>query len=230
MIPILVLKTENKVIYNKSNLNCKTFFEEFICIILLNIIQMYIDYFCRDSTTTFQITSPGRLTEGLHSLANLQELVVIEPLKMDAFINLTTIRSLKLLWIPKNHENWKWLGSFRSLEEIVVSPKSIEAHENPSSSTSLLSHSNIPERITIEGDKAEFVNSSLFSMNVFNAIPSTLHAKVRGNLIYFFCAEKTNYYEKFLVFPHGFFRRVLSFPFEVSSQRFDLLLLFNYNL
>ena len=29
MIPILVLKTENKVIYNKSNLNCKTFFEEF---------------------------------------------------------------------------------------------------------------------------------------------------------------------------------------------------------
>ena len=31
MIPILVLKTENKVIYNKSNLNCKTFFEEFIC-------------------------------------------------------------------------------------------------------------------------------------------------------------------------------------------------------
>ena len=30
MIPILVLKTENKVIYNKSNLNCKTFFEEFI--------------------------------------------------------------------------------------------------------------------------------------------------------------------------------------------------------
>ena len=25
MIPILVLKTENKVIYNKSNLNCKTF-------------------------------------------------------------------------------------------------------------------------------------------------------------------------------------------------------------
>ena len=31
MIPILVLKTENKVIYNKSNLNCKTFFEEFRC-------------------------------------------------------------------------------------------------------------------------------------------------------------------------------------------------------
>ena len=31
MIPILVLKTENKVIYNKSNLNCKTFFEEFSC-------------------------------------------------------------------------------------------------------------------------------------------------------------------------------------------------------
>ena len=31
MIPILVLKTENKVIYNKSNLNCKTFFEEFTC-------------------------------------------------------------------------------------------------------------------------------------------------------------------------------------------------------
>ena len=30
MIPILVLKTANKVIYNKSNLNCKTFFEEFI--------------------------------------------------------------------------------------------------------------------------------------------------------------------------------------------------------
>ena len=30
MIQILVLKTENKVIYNKSNLNCKTFFEEFI--------------------------------------------------------------------------------------------------------------------------------------------------------------------------------------------------------
>ena len=30
MIPILVLKTENKVIYNQSNLNCKTFFEEFI--------------------------------------------------------------------------------------------------------------------------------------------------------------------------------------------------------
>ena len=30
MIPILVLKTENKVIYHKSNLNCKTFFEEFI--------------------------------------------------------------------------------------------------------------------------------------------------------------------------------------------------------
>ena len=30
MIPILVLKTEHKVIYNKSNLNCKTFFEEFI--------------------------------------------------------------------------------------------------------------------------------------------------------------------------------------------------------
>ena len=30
MIPILVLKTENNVIYNKSNLNCKTFFEEFI--------------------------------------------------------------------------------------------------------------------------------------------------------------------------------------------------------
>ena len=29
MIPILVLKTENKVIYNTSNLNCKTFFEEF---------------------------------------------------------------------------------------------------------------------------------------------------------------------------------------------------------
>ena len=29
MIPILVLKSENKVIYNKSNLNCKTFFEEF---------------------------------------------------------------------------------------------------------------------------------------------------------------------------------------------------------
>ena len=29
MIPILVLKTENKVIYNKSNLNCKTVFEEF---------------------------------------------------------------------------------------------------------------------------------------------------------------------------------------------------------
>ena len=29
MIPILVLKIENKVIYNKSNLNCKTFFEEF---------------------------------------------------------------------------------------------------------------------------------------------------------------------------------------------------------
>ena len=29
MIPILVLKTDNKVIYNKSNLNCKTFFEEF---------------------------------------------------------------------------------------------------------------------------------------------------------------------------------------------------------
>ena len=29
MIPILVLKTENKVIYNKSNLNCKTFFEQF---------------------------------------------------------------------------------------------------------------------------------------------------------------------------------------------------------
>ena len=29
MIPILVLKTKNKVIYNKSNLNCKTFFEEF---------------------------------------------------------------------------------------------------------------------------------------------------------------------------------------------------------
>ena len=28
MIPILVLKTENKVIYNQSNLNCKTFFEE----------------------------------------------------------------------------------------------------------------------------------------------------------------------------------------------------------
>ena len=30
MIPILVLKTENKVIYNQSNLNCKTFFEEYI--------------------------------------------------------------------------------------------------------------------------------------------------------------------------------------------------------
>ena len=30
MIPILVLKTENEGIYNKSNLNCKTFFEEFI--------------------------------------------------------------------------------------------------------------------------------------------------------------------------------------------------------
>ena len=30
MIPVLVLKTENKVIYNKSNLNCKTFFEEFL--------------------------------------------------------------------------------------------------------------------------------------------------------------------------------------------------------
>ena len=35
MIPILVLKTENKVIYNKSNLNCKTFFEEFIYIFLI---------------------------------------------------------------------------------------------------------------------------------------------------------------------------------------------------
>ena len=33
MIPILVLKTENKVIYNKSNLNCKTFFEEFSWVI-----------------------------------------------------------------------------------------------------------------------------------------------------------------------------------------------------
>ena len=49
MIPILVLKTENKVIYNKSNLNCKTFFEEFIsnkcsigkcrhCLIYLSIV------------------------------------------------------------------------------------------------------------------------------------------------------------------------------------------------
>ena len=37
MIPILVLKTENKVIYNKSNLNCKTFFEEFIYIFFYSL-------------------------------------------------------------------------------------------------------------------------------------------------------------------------------------------------
>ena len=40
MIPILVLKTENKVIYNKSNLNCKTFFEEFIYFFLLQSIHV----------------------------------------------------------------------------------------------------------------------------------------------------------------------------------------------
>ena len=43
MIPILVLKTENKVIYNQSNLNCKTFFEEFSIVgfewILINILK-----------------------------------------------------------------------------------------------------------------------------------------------------------------------------------------------
>ena len=42
MIPILVLKTENKVIYNKSNLNCKTFFEEFRSIRLSIQILVWI--------------------------------------------------------------------------------------------------------------------------------------------------------------------------------------------
>ena len=48
MIPSLVLKTENKVIYNKSNLNCKTFFEEFTCtnlftsFVIIHSIQIMI--------------------------------------------------------------------------------------------------------------------------------------------------------------------------------------------
>ena len=45
MIPILVLKTENKVIYNKSNLNCKTFFEEFIYGIY-HILEPYSHFEC----------------------------------------------------------------------------------------------------------------------------------------------------------------------------------------
>ena len=39
MIPILVLKTENKLIYNKSNLNCKTLFEEFYMSITIGICK-----------------------------------------------------------------------------------------------------------------------------------------------------------------------------------------------
>ena len=46
MIPILVLKTENKVIYNKSNLNCKTFFEEFIISLMLSgLVWFYARFF-----------------------------------------------------------------------------------------------------------------------------------------------------------------------------------------
>ena len=47
MIPILVLKTENKVIYNQSNLNCKTFFEEFsISETVQNMHQIQIYIHC----------------------------------------------------------------------------------------------------------------------------------------------------------------------------------------
>ena len=47
MIPILVQKTENKVIYNKSNLNCKTFFEEFSSIMRQRSWMSLRVNFCR---------------------------------------------------------------------------------------------------------------------------------------------------------------------------------------
>ena len=45
MISILVLKTENKVMYNKSNLNCKTFFEEFIFTLLKHLMMLLYNFF-----------------------------------------------------------------------------------------------------------------------------------------------------------------------------------------
>ena len=65
MIQILVLKTEYKVIYNKSNLNCKTFFEEFI----YSLLEWGPNYFYFIATACFHI--PTRALVILISLLTL---------------------------------------------------------------------------------------------------------------------------------------------------------------
>ena len=63
---------------------------------------------------------PGRLTDAFNSLPRLETVAISDPTALHSFPHPTSLRSLKLLSIPPDCDDWQWLENVQNLTNLDV--------------------------------------------------------------------------------------------------------------
>ena len=66
-------------------------------------------------------TLPGRLTDAFNSLPRLETVTISDPTALHSFPHPSSLRSLKLLNIPPDCDDWQWLENVHDLSDLDVS-------------------------------------------------------------------------------------------------------------
>ena len=66
-------------------------------------------------------TLPGRLTDAFNSLQRLETVTISDPTALHSFPHPSSLRSLKLLDIPPDCDDWQWLENVQNLSDLDVS-------------------------------------------------------------------------------------------------------------
>ena len=119
----------------------------------------------------------NRLEEGLKSLPNLEEVVIIKPPVVTMFPHLPSIRRLKLEGIPRDCEDWEWLLLLTQLEDIQVSICSTRSTVSDGS-TDFSSTPDDQEGLHVQADQAEIWSVTTWALTVYEKLPTTLREKV----------------------------------------------------